>query len=62
MALQRRVHNASPIVIVNRNSQAYTRFRQEQTTSYIVQVYEPERPAAGRLAARTRRKCMVLRG
>ena len=50
MALQRRVHNASPVVIANRNSQAYTRFRQEQTTSYIVQVYEPDDPppAAGR--------------
>ncbi len=48
MALQRRVHNASPAVIANRNSQAYTRLRQEQTTSYIVQVYEPDdpRPAA----------------
>ena len=44
MALQRRVHNASPIVISNRNSQAYTRFRLEQTTSYIVQVYEPDDP------------------
>jgi poly-gamma-glutamate synthesis protein (capsule biosynthesis protein) len=44
MALQRRVHNASPIVIVNRNSQTYTRFRQEQSTSYIVQVYEPDDP------------------
>ena len=45
MALQRRVHNASPVVIANRNSQAYTRFRQEQTTSYIVQVYEPDDPS-----------------
>ena len=44
MALQRRVHNASPVVVANRNSQAYTRFRQEQTTSYIVQVYEPDDP------------------
>ncbi|HEY5704724.1 MAG TPA: AmmeMemoRadiSam system protein B [Terrimicrobiaceae bacterium] len=46
MALQRRVHNASPIVIANRNSQAYTRIRLAQTTSYIVQVYEPEDPPA----------------
>ncbi len=44
MALQRRVHNASPVVIANRNSQAHTRFRQERTTSYIVQVYEPDDP------------------
>ncbi len=44
MALQRRVHNASPVVIANRNSQAYTKFRQERTTSYIVQVYEPDDP------------------
>jgi AmmeMemoRadiSam system protein B len=44
MALQRRVHDASPVVIANRNSQAYTRFRQEQTTSYLVQVYEPDHP------------------
>ena len=46
MALQRRVHRASPIVIANRNSQAYTRMRLEQTTSYIVQVYEPDDPPA----------------
>ena len=46
MTLQRRVHNASPVVITNRNSQAYTRFRQEQTTSYLVQVYEPDDPPA----------------
>ncbi len=44
MALQRRVHNASPAVISNRNSQGYTRVRQELTTSYIVQVYEPDDP------------------
>ncbi|HEU4678791.1 MAG TPA: AmmeMemoRadiSam system protein B, partial [Terrimicrobiaceae bacterium] len=44
MNLQRRAHNASPIVITNQNSQAYTRFRQEQTTSYLVQVYEPDDP------------------
>ena len=44
MALQRRLHNARPVVIANRNSQAYTRFRQQQTTSYIVQVYEPDDP------------------
>jgi poly-gamma-glutamate synthesis protein (capsule biosynthesis protein) len=44
MALQRRVHNASPIVIANRNSQAYTPIRLEETTSYIVQVYEPDNP------------------
>ena len=31
-------------MIANRNSQAYTRFRLEQTTSYIVQVYEPDDP------------------
>jgi poly-gamma-glutamate synthesis protein (capsule biosynthesis protein) len=46
MALQRRVHRASPIVMANRNSQAYTRMRLEQTTSYIVQVYEPDNPPA----------------
>ncbi|MGA7905497.1 MAG: AmmeMemoRadiSam system protein B [Terrimicrobiaceae bacterium] len=46
MALQRRVHRASPVVIANRNSQAYTRMRLEQTTSYIVQVYEPDNPPA----------------
>jgi AmmeMemoRadiSam system protein B len=44
MSLQRRIHKASPIVIANRNSQAYTPIRLEQTTSYIVQVYEPDNP------------------
>jgi poly-gamma-glutamate synthesis protein (capsule biosynthesis protein) len=44
MVLQRRIHHASPAVIAERNSQAYTEFRQERTTSYIVQVYEPDEP------------------
>jgi AmmeMemoRadiSam system protein B len=44
MVLQRRIHHARPVVIANRNSQAYTPFRLEQTTSYIVQVYEPDDP------------------
>lgn len=46
MSLQRRIQKASPIVIANRNSQAYTPIRLEQTTSYIVQVYEPDDPPA----------------
>jgi AmmeMemoRadiSam system protein B len=44
MVLQWRIHHARPVVIANRNSQAYTSFRQERTTSYIVQVYEPDDP------------------
>lgn len=44
MVLQRRIHHARPVVIANGNSQAYMPFRQEQTTSYIVQVYEPDDP------------------
>jgi AmmeMemoRadiSam system protein B len=44
MVLQRRIHHARPVVIANGNSQAYMPFRQEQTTSYIVQIYEPDDP------------------
>ena len=44
MVLQKRIHGARPVVIANRNSQAYVPFRQEQTTSYIVQVFEPDHP------------------
>ena len=53
MLLQKRIHQARPAVIANRNSQAYVSFRQEQTTSYIVQVFEPDDPPppAWRLAA-----------
>jgi poly-gamma-glutamate synthesis protein (capsule biosynthesis protein) len=44
MVLQKRIHRARPAVIANRNSQAYVPFRQEETTSYIVQVFEPDDP------------------
>ena len=44
MFLQKRIHHARPAVIANRNSQAYVPFRQEQTTSYIVQIFEPDDP------------------
>lgn len=44
MLLEQRVHHARPAVIANRNSQAYVSYAQEQTTSYVVQVYEPDAP------------------
>ena len=44
MFLQKRIHHARPAVIANRNSQVYVPFRQEQTTSYIVQIFEPDDP------------------
>ena len=44
MLLEQRVHHARPAVIANRNSQAYVSYSQEQTTSYVVQVYEPDAP------------------
>ena len=43
LRLQRQVFGASPTVLANRNSQDYTRERLTKTTSYIVQIYSPDR-------------------
>lgn len=42
LLLQRRVYNAGPTVIANRNSQEYTSEPVKKTTSYIVQLYSTE--------------------
>jgi AmmeMemoRadiSam system protein B len=44
MFLQKQIHHARPAVIANRNSQTYVPFRQKETTSYIVQIFEPDDP------------------
>jgi AmmeMemoRadiSam system protein B len=41
MRVQREVFRARPIVLFNSNSQAYARETLAQTTSYVVQLYEP---------------------
>jgi AmmeMemoRadiSam system protein B len=43
LRLQREVFGAGPTVMANRNSQEYTAEPVEKTTSYIVQLYSPER-------------------
>ena len=58
MALQRRVHNATPAVIGYRNSQAYTPLRPEQTPKYIPRLRADDLPPP---AARPE-KHMVFRG
>jgi poly-gamma-glutamate synthesis protein (capsule biosynthesis protein) len=42
MRLQREIFRARPLVVFNANSQAYAGGRGAQTTSYIVQLYEPQ--------------------
>jgi AmmeMemoRadiSam system protein B len=49
MALQRRLYNAVPIIIANRNSHDYLPATGETTTTYIVSVYTPEPERAWRL-------------
>jgi AmmeMemoRadiSam system protein B len=49
MALQRRLYNAVPVIIANRNSHDYLPATGETTTTYIVSVYTPEPERAWRL-------------
>ena len=44
MRLQREHFQSRPVVILNRNSQAYSDRPESETTSYIVQVFEPDEP------------------
>ena len=46
MRLQRDIFRARPNVIFNANSQAYAAQPAARTTSYIVQIYEPQPPAS----------------
>jgi AmmeMemoRadiSam system protein B len=43
MRLQRAHFQSNPVVILNRNSQAYSDRRERETTSYIVQIYPSRR-------------------
>jgi len=44
LRLQKKVHQAKPVVVASRNSQEYASQPLTSTTSYLVQVYSPEIP------------------
>ena len=43
LSLQKKIFNARPTIFINRNSQFYSSEKVDETTSYIIQFYSPEK-------------------